>query len=426
MISSVIQEARQCQGLTLGALANKVGINKSTLSRWETGKTRPCAPELARVLEILDIPETMCRQCFQQVGTPRTDRYLVRDAAEQARLPVSGGELLRALRVRASYSQADAARRVAVTQSLLSRWENNGCWPGEEKLLRLCNTLGATPNEAIGLRDYAWRNQDELPNDKEDLDRIVQGLNNQDTLLDRDLLYLALGSRYATLYRQNQIGEADATGIWGAYAYHLYGTARTHQARRIAAPALQTIERTWTPLSWAQTRALLTITDSLSQHQKYDQGIETLLRFESRFPASLRHQWANTIGMLFWHRSKLNGSQTCLKRSDGYFEESAKVAPCPQTERVQRQRYARVLSEQGRFEESLTHFQRTPTSELEPRVYVRAEKEFFVAKVLAGLGEIPAARTQLLVASNLLADYPTFRGRGEYVLLEAELTAQLR
>ena len=116
MISSVIQEARQCQGLTLGALANKVGINKSTLSRWETGKTRPCAPELARVLEILDIPETMCRQCFQQVGTPRTDRYLVRDAAEQARLPVSGGELLRALRVRASYSQADAARRVAVTQ----------------------------------------------------------------------------------------------------------------------------------------------------------------------------------------------------------------------------------------------------------------------------------------------------------------------
>ena len=80
--------------------------------------------------------------------------------------------MLRALRVRSGFTQAEAARSVGVMQGLLSRWEHNDCWPEIENLQLLCRILGATQGEICGLTEHGWKNQEGLPLDKDFLTKL--------------------------------------------------------------------------------------------------------------------------------------------------------------------------------------------------------------------------------------------------------------
>jgi transcriptional regulator with XRE-family HTH domain len=256
MIAFVIQEARRHQKLSLDTLAKQAGVSKATLSRWETGKARPYAPELARVLKFLAIPEAVQRQCFQQLGTSQAERYLTKTTAESASLPISGGELLRALRNRARLPQRDAAVKIGVSQGLLSRWEGNDCWPDSETLARYCAALGATQGEQYGLIAHAWKCHDELPRDKDALDRARRELSILPHHFEHDLLYLALGSRYQSLYKASQIGVTDMLEIWGYFGSYLAWHHREDEAYRLTLPVFEEMKASHHPLSGGQHFAL--------------------------------------------------------------------------------------------------------------------------------------------------------------------------
>ena len=48
-----IQSARQQQGITQGNLAKLIGVERSTVSKWETGKSNPRVEMLPKLADML-------------------------------------------------------------------------------------------------------------------------------------------------------------------------------------------------------------------------------------------------------------------------------------------------------------------------------------------------------------------------------------
>jgi transcriptional regulator with XRE-family HTH domain len=86
--------ARRAQGLRNTELAAKSGVNKNTISNWETAIKRPSIDQLALVLPVLDVTAD-----FVFFGDDRSLRWEVRERimAELARLPSQRSELAAAL-----------------------------------------------------------------------------------------------------------------------------------------------------------------------------------------------------------------------------------------------------------------------------------------------------------------------------------------
>ena len=58
MNTSMIRRARNIQGWTQAQLAEKLGIDRTTLSRVETGFVQPGSELRKRIVEVLGIPAT--------------------------------------------------------------------------------------------------------------------------------------------------------------------------------------------------------------------------------------------------------------------------------------------------------------------------------------------------------------------------------
>jgi transcriptional regulator with XRE-family HTH domain len=332
----VIQQARQERQLSLGALALKSGVSKATLSRWEAGKARPCAPELLKVLEVLSVSEATSRQCLQQLGTPQAERYLAQTISEEQKLPISGGELLRALRIRTARSQADTARAVGVTQALLSRWENNDCWPDSERLHALCFALRATQSELQGLTTRAWQQHDELPLDKDPLDLARRNLSILPHNVEHDLFYLAMGSRYQSLYKTNQIGKTDMLSIWGYFGSYLAWHHRLDEAYQMAVPVFEDMKGSHRVLLDGQLFALFAMSSALTRIATPQKGLEMMAAFEARIAPNDLPCWYDDLAEFAWKA----GQQ---ERAHFYHQKSIQTCPNYHIERYVRLRYAEQL-----------------------------------------------------------------------------------
>lgn len=415
MIGAILQKQRTQQGMSLGQLAALAGIHRSTLSRWEAGKTIPLATELELVLEALKLPQALRHQCWQQIDRPRAMRRLIPSASETPPpLPVSGGELLRALRRRSGHTQAQVSAALGITQSRFSQWENNDSWPDEEKLLLLCQYLGATRGEWEGLSAHGWRNHKELPWDKDELDERLYAVNQSDTQTDRDLIYLAFAARYETLRRKNKISALDSMEAWGVYAYHLFALDRQQEAVALATPLYQAVQRSSRTLTRGQLEALMTITDNMgsTDHQAVFRGREILLGFEDRIPVSRRSFWHRALGMIHWHCGRRGNLPELIVASDRYYELGIQETLTGLDDRRCRVRYAGILCHQRRFEDALNQLSLAPPTN-DPWIHRRIEAEHNWAWALAELGEWHAADQHFTRSCDLLATHPDFLERRE-------------
>ncbi|WP_394795694.1 helix-turn-helix transcriptional regulator [Armatimonas sp.] len=358
MIGSVIQEARQRQQLSLGALALKAGVGKATLSRWEAGKARPYAPELARVLETLGVPEATQRQCFQWLGTRQAERYLSETSPDDSPVPISGGELLRALRLRSGRTQAEAARAVGVTQALLSRWEHNDCWPDDTRLQQLCQVLRATSYEKQDLATRAWQNHDELPRDKERLDLALRQLEKQPHRFPKDLQYLALASRYHSLFKENQIGDNESLTVWGYFGNYLAWHSRLEEVLQVTMPLFNRFKSQFRPLKTHEMMALSGLTDSVGFLLSQRQALEILLGFEGRIRRGNLTMWYDEL-------SQKAGNDGQWDRACFYLEQGIQSATNEASEWYARLQYAERLCRYGRPRDAMAQVEKcaTPTTE---------------------------------------------------------------
>jgi transcriptional regulator with XRE-family HTH domain len=85
-LGSEIRELREAKGLTQAALAQAIGVDAQSVSRWERGERTPNAMDYRRAMDVLHVPKIGLSQTVPR-GTPSAD-------AEEA-LPPSHAKLIR-------------------------------------------------------------------------------------------------------------------------------------------------------------------------------------------------------------------------------------------------------------------------------------------------------------------------------------------
>ncbi len=161
-ISGDLRAWRTDSALSLGKLAKRAGIGKATISRWEAGTHTPRPTELCAVLDVLGVTGAKRARHLSRYA-PLAIAPVLKSSLATALLP-SVGELLYALRLRAGLSQADAARRAGIGQTLLSRWERGASLPSDAERHMVCFALGASVDEAVALITQPCA-EDPLPGD---------------------------------------------------------------------------------------------------------------------------------------------------------------------------------------------------------------------------------------------------------------------
>ena len=154
--SSYVRSLRQDRSLTLGELSRRAGVNRATLSRWESGAYFPRIPELLQVLDALQASPAARTRGLSLLDAPRAIHTQRNDGAAPT-LRASLGDLLYSLRQRAGRTQSEVARAVGVSRSLVSQWENDMNRPAASQLHAVGYALGASADEiaVLSTRSFA-------------------------------------------------------------------------------------------------------------------------------------------------------------------------------------------------------------------------------------------------------------------------------
>ncbi|QQY66348.1 helix-turn-helix transcriptional regulator [Clostridioides difficile] len=75
IIGERVKSARVARMLTLKDLADKMGVSKQLLSKYETGKTNPSIENLEKLSEVLDFPIQFLEK--NQIIQKRTKQYFL-------------------------------------------------------------------------------------------------------------------------------------------------------------------------------------------------------------------------------------------------------------------------------------------------------------------------------------------------------------
>ncbi|MBS1722042.1 MAG: helix-turn-helix transcriptional regulator [Armatimonadetes bacterium] len=150
----IVRSEREAAKLSLSELARRSGVGKATLSRWESGASRPDSETLSLVLETLGVDEATKVRAFALIGAPRGIRALRQFDRQQGayfeevgvRVPAFG-DVLRALRIRNNLTAAEMAAKMGVARSTLSQWELSERVPSAQILQSLAAQLGASEAE---------------------------------------------------------------------------------------------------------------------------------------------------------------------------------------------------------------------------------------------------------------------------------------
>lgn len=151
-IGAFLRDLRTCQQMSLGRLAARAGVAKSTLSKWEADQFQPRLLELEAVFCALNASHAQRERALALMNVPRALHRVRQDtqaAASHAYLGTlpTGGDLLRAMRHRHGMTLEQAAAVLSVAARTVSRWERTEDWPSIERLHALCRLLGAREEE---------------------------------------------------------------------------------------------------------------------------------------------------------------------------------------------------------------------------------------------------------------------------------------
>ena len=145
---------RQGRDMTQRELSRRAGLSLRTISYWEAGTRLPRIPELENALRALCASPPERTRLMALSATPRGAQAARREALDTEAGPTPEiGDLLRAMRMRRGWTQERLAAELQTKRLTALRWETTKQFPSEENLERLCDALGAYPEERLALRE---------------------------------------------------------------------------------------------------------------------------------------------------------------------------------------------------------------------------------------------------------------------------------
>jgi transcriptional regulator with XRE-family HTH domain len=322
----LLRQLRKARRDSLANVAERSGIHRVTLNRWETGQHLPRLPELQATLAALGASENERQQALCLLNVPRGQKTLfpeiLRCEREYGELRGTGGDLLRAMRLRRAMTLEDTARQVGVEQSTLTRWERGETWPSTAHLHTLCLTLDAQEAELYALTNGRFalaevKGGEELEMLTEQVETLQPALH---TGVHEPLMDLQVLSVVARLHALARSASAHALPLLGKlqanYAQYLYLYGRDREAEAAAVWVLEQTEITGVATPY-QARALINALRS---------SVRRKGRSTRRHGVELLRLWVPAIEQntltARWYLTWALEMQADLLSQDGHIEEA--------------------------------------------------------------------------------------------------------
>lgn len=236
--------------MTIAQTAERAGLHRATLHRWEKDQAQPRLSELAALMSTLEASEAQKRSALRLIDAPRAARIVWQEVVQiAAQTGVSamphGGDLLRAMRMRRRLTLEAAARAVGVTDGTLRRWEKLEVWPSLEQLHRLCFALQAHDAEIIALTVGRFAQRPRL--EKASLDAVRERFDHQ-KVVERslsgydplyELTYFQMEADAWPLALQSAAGKQMLIKVYAHHAQQLSTQERLAEAGGVAERALE-------------------------------------------------------------------------------------------------------------------------------------------------------------------------------------------
>ena len=401
-LGDFLRVARKDRALTLGQLSLHAGVNKATLSRWETGTFLPRIPELGRVFDALEIPAARRDHALRLFHTPRA---IVAARSERGvTLQVSLGDMLYGLRVRSGKSQETIARATGVSRSLLVHWESDDCAPSDAQLHATGFALGATADELTALSTRRFAAQP-VERSRDAVLHTLAMTAHWDEHVPGAVYRLMLMSFLAFLSREQQRGKADPADLallftkFGESAEFVTGdkhaAARWHERARVC--AVQAAE----PIYFHVISSLRALLDEKTSPKPLSERVATALEWKPKFKTNAGKAYLLSVvaGAL-----AQESPDRALRMADEYcilVKGDADEYPCRLRDK------GNLLYKCGRFAESVAFI-----SKLAPQDSFRAGlQQLEMAKGLIALGSVGEARRCVDAGKRLLSPVPQATAR---------------
>lgn len=149
-VGDLLRSIRKDRGLSSQVVADRAGIARKTLTRWERGEFLPRLPELELALRALQATDQDRNTLLRLLDAPRAYKAVrIQSQARGEDLPHLG-ELIRGMRLRAGLTLEQLAREIGVSHTTISRWERGEALPCREHIIAACHSLGARdPERAV-------------------------------------------------------------------------------------------------------------------------------------------------------------------------------------------------------------------------------------------------------------------------------------
>ncbi len=246
-LGTYLVELRQLRGLSATTLARQSAVSRSSLYNWETGRSTPRLQELEAVLRSLGASAKQKQDALQRLGAPRAQKRLKEIVTASHDLP-HGGDLLRAMRLRRGWTQAEAASLLKVSQPTVARWERADAWPTPVVLQEICYTLQAHEREVAALTQghqvfaTSLSGKDALQT-PEELDISLKAIDNQletpEGYALADLQYLGLTAQAVPVLQEKKWGQLQLAWILVRHAAYLSLRCQSAEAGRISEQILR-------------------------------------------------------------------------------------------------------------------------------------------------------------------------------------------
>ena len=149
--SSQLRAYRKMRGLTQAQLAVRSGVVLRSITYWEQGVHAPGIGELESLAAALNLTLEERRTLLSLLPTGKVSKIVRGTTLWTDIAPPGAGDLIRALRWRKRLTRDQVARALGVHPTTVMRWEAARTVPDEEARLRLCDLMGALPEERAAL-----------------------------------------------------------------------------------------------------------------------------------------------------------------------------------------------------------------------------------------------------------------------------------
>ena len=127
----IIREARKSLHMTQAELADKLEVNRATISKYETGEIPPSLKQFEKLAEVLGIPvEDLLRQEGREMSIGEN-------------IHKTPGQFIKAARIKAGLTQRELGEKMGLAYQTVAQWENDLRKPKIETLKRIAEALGA-------------------------------------------------------------------------------------------------------------------------------------------------------------------------------------------------------------------------------------------------------------------------------------------